>query len=317
MSNSSLSKQLPTVIIKDDEAFSALCRDWSEGVTLALDTEFVRTNTFYSNIGLLQLADTNACYLVDPLCIKDWSEFSQLLVNPACSFVIHSCSEDLNLLYTFLGVVPLNLFDTQVAAAFVGMGYSISYQALVNELLGIELDKGETRSDWLRRPLSERQLEYAALDVLYLLELQAMLQAQLEDKGMLGWLQAECDSRVENATGSEQEATWQLIYAGFSNAWRMSDLALSYLQKLCYWREQESRHRNKPRSWIIKDQDLGAIAIHMANAAELSLSELSDVKVSERKLLARNAEKIIALLERDDMALAAVDRAALNGKSVV
>ena len=188
--------ELPRIFVDDSAQFGALCRQWQGAESLALDTEFVRTRTFYSNIGLLQIADLDTCYLVDPLRISDWTEFSVLLADSRCCFVIHSCSEDLNLLFTALKVLPARVFDTQLAAAFLNMGYSLSYQSLVSELLGIDVVKDETRSDWLRRPLTDTQISYAAADVNYLLQLQALLEQQLQDKGGLEWFADECEPRI-------------------------------------------------------------------------------------------------------------------------
>ena len=155
-------------LIEAQQEFEELCSKWRSEKFLAIDTEFIRTNTFYPKLGLLQIADTNNCYLIDPLCISEWSPFAQLL-NLDIEFCIHSCSEDLNLLHTSISMMPREIFDSQLAAAFLGLGYSLSYQGLVKLLLGEEIPKDETRADWLKRPLTDTQLQYAANDVSYLL----------------------------------------------------------------------------------------------------------------------------------------------------
>ena len=113
---------MPMEYVSDTARLNALCVEWGTEQFLAVDTEFERTSTFYARIGLLQIADSRCCYLVDPLCIDDWSGFKQLLSTPSCTLVMHSCSEDLSLLQTFLGCLPISLFDTQLAAAFLGIG---------------------------------------------------------------------------------------------------------------------------------------------------------------------------------------------------
>ena len=304
--------ELPRIFVDDGAQFSALCRQWQGLENLALDTEFVRTSTFYSNIGLLQIADLDTCYLVDPLRINDWTEFSVLLADSRCCFVIHSCSEDLNLLFTALKVLPARVFDTQLAAAFLNMGYSVSYQSLVSELLGIDVVKDETRSDWLRRPLTDTQISYAAADVNYLLQLQTLLEQQLQDKGILEWFLSECEQRIRVAPQFEEKKNWQSLYAGFSNAWRLSDEGLRILQALCYWREQEARRRNKPRSWIAKDQDLLGIAMYLAEAENGSLSGLLATGSVDKRVLGRYGNKLLRLVHSDRSEFASIDRGLLN-----
>ncbi len=266
---------------------------------LAVDTEFERTNTFYARIGLLQIADSKSCYLVDPLTIDDWEAFRQLLNTPTCTLVMHSCSEDLNLLLTFLGCLPVSLFDTQLAASFLGLGFSISYQGMVEQLVGIEVAKDETRSDWIRRPLSEKQIQYAATDVRYLLQIRKLLSDQIAAKGMTDWLEADCAAQLSVARLAEDESQWQSYYAGLSNAWKLDSEALQALQQLCVWREETARQRNKPRSWIVKDNDLLSLCNELSTvlkAGNLSLGDISNADSVERRFLSRNANELYRLL---------------------
>lgn len=303
---------MPITYIDDNDSFNRLCEEWRTKEYLAIDTEFVRTSTFYSRIGLLQIADVTNCYLIDPLKIDDWSLFSDLLQNSECCFVIHSCSEDLNLLQTFLGCLPGSLFDTQLAAAFLGLGFSMSYQALVIELIGIEVEKGETRSDWTKRPLTDAQILYAATDVRYLLQLQNILKQQLVDKGKLQWFEAECERQKTIAAASEVEKHWESIYAGLSNAWKLSDPGLNILQKLCYWREKKARVRDKPRSWIVKDQELFNLANALSRAEEISLDAVMSVQEVDGRFLSRYGNEVLELVTADDANLERVNRELLN-----
>ena len=156
------------VYVTDNAVLATLCEQWQQLPLIALDTEFVRVDTFYPRIGLIQVGDGFKNYLLDPLVLNDWSGFIALLSNPAVTKVLHSCSEDLVVFKDFFKQLPTPLFDSQRAAAFLGFGYSISYQNLVKEVLDIEVSKDQTRSDWTRRPLTEDQCNYAALDVAYL-----------------------------------------------------------------------------------------------------------------------------------------------------
>lgn len=314
MSESLFCDGVPIQYVSDTATLNALCIEWAGEEFLAVDTEFERTSTFYARIGLLQIADSRCCYLVDPLAIDDWSAFKQLLSTPSCTLVMHSCSEDLSLLQTFLGCLPVSLFDTQLAAAFLGIGFSISYQGLVEQLLGIEVAKDETRSDWIRRPLSDKQIHYAAADVRYLLQIREILASQIAAKGMTEWLQAECNQQLVIAQRLEQESQWQSYYASVSNAWRLSTPGLQALQQLCVWREQKARQRNKPRSWIVKDNDLLSLCEAVSDAIEadeITLEVISNAPGVDSRFLSRNASELCRLLG-DSSSRGDVDPSLLN-----
>ena len=303
---------MPVDIIRDTDRFAKLCEGWSSLPFIAIDTEFVRTNTFYPKIGLLQIADHSKCYLVDPLSIQDWSCFTNLLANPGCTFVIHSCGEDLNLLNTTLGQIPLRIFDTQIAAAFLGLGYSISYQALVAKLFSIDLPKDETRSDWLNRPLSETQQLYAANDTCYLLKIQKVLYQQLIAENKLNWLESECAFLLDSSKEAENITNWYSAYASISNAWKLDKQGLQYLQALSYWREDTARKRDKPRYWIVKDVDLFSIAQQMADDSECTLNKVNSLELSDERLLGKYADQIYKVLKYQNQAFDEVDTKMLN-----
>ena len=303
---------MPVDIIRDTDRFSKLCEGWRSLPFIAIDTEFVRTNTFYPKIGLLQIADHSKCYLVDPLSIQDWSCFTNLLANPGPIFVIHSCGEDLNLLNTTLGQIPLRIFDTQIAAAFLGLGYSISYQALVAKLFSIDLPKDETRSDWLNRPLSETQQLYAANDTCYLLKIQKVLYQQLIAENKLNWLESECAFLLDSSKEAENITNWYSAYASISNAWKLDKQGLQYLQALSYWREGTARKRDKPRYWIAKDVDLFSIAQQMADDSECTLNKVNSLELSDERLLGKYADQIYKVLKYQNQAFDEVDAKMLN-----
>jgi ribonuclease D len=296
----------PVYIIESQNEFDALCAEWSELSHLSFDTEFIRTNTFYPKLGLLQIADSSACYLIDPLCISNWSGFTSLLNTAALQFTVHSCSEDLNLLSTTINSVPANLFDTQIAAAFTGLGFSLSYQGLVKLLLDTDIAKDETRSDWLKRPLTDRQLTYAANDVCYLEMLRGKLLERLESMNRTAWFNEECAFQLTLADDFENRDSWMNAYAGVSNAWKLADNNLVKLQELCLWREEKARERNKPRNWIAKDSDLFSLAV------EDAVSEFEYITFSDRRFYSRYGDEIVDMLDSLVFDSAAVDRSNLN-----
>ena len=314
MSESLTCDGMPIEYVSDAARLNVLCIEWASEKFLAVDTEFERTSTFYARIGLLQIADSKCCYLVDPLTIDDWSAFKKLLSTPSCTLVMHSCSEDLSLLQTFLGCLPVSLFDTQLAAAFLGIGFSISYQNLVEQLLNVEVAKDETRSDWIKRPLSDKQIHYAAADVRYLLQVREILSDQIEQKGMTDWLRAECAQQLVIAHRLEEESQWETFYIGISNAWRLDTQGLQALQQLCVWREQKARERNKPRSWIVKDNDLLSLCAVVSGPIkeeELTLDIVSNAEGVDSRFLSRNAPELYQLLN-DSASRSAVDPALLS-----
>ena len=299
------------VIITEQSELEKQCAMWAMHSVLALDTEFIRTNTFYPKPGLFQLADDDAIYLIDPLEIDEWACFIDLLECSDTTFVLHSASEDLALLLSAFGILPAKLFDTQLAAAYLGLGFSLSYQALVKTVLDIDVAKDETRSDWLQRPLSESQLSYAASDVCYLVQVSKILETQLQDRGVLEWFREDAKSQLVTADEMENPSSWELAYAQMSNAWRLADKQLRNLQILCYWRETEARRRNKPRSWIVKDMELFALADEIDLDEQVEVSDIRNVAVLSGETKRKHAGAILDILQ-DPPALASINKALLS-----
>jgi ribonuclease D len=268
---------VPFHVLLSDAELAAACGRWQRCDMVALDTEFMRVSTFYPQVGLIQLAAGDEVTLIDPLGITDWSPFKALMINPAVLKVLHSCSEDMLVFLTFLQVLPTPIFDTQIAGSLLGVGTALSYQNLVKQRYGVELPKGETRSDWLQRPLTPEQLEYAALDVVYLLQCCREQQAELQAKSRTAWMQEECERLALNYA-DEMSGTFDDYYLNFKSAWQLRPRSLLALQKLTVWREQRARARNKPRSWILKDAALFTIANNMVQSkAQLAaVPEVSD-----------------------------------------
>ena len=255
--------QCPAPIMVDSADKLALAAaDWQKARVLALDTEFVRTDTFYPRLGLLQLSDDEKCWLVDPLQGLDLEPVRQVLANPRIVKLLHACSEDLEVLNLAFGELPRPMVDTQVAAAFAGLGFSMGYHAMIKQLFQVELDKEETRSDWLQRPLTERQCIYAAEDVYYLFHAYHEIAVLLENKGLTPWLDEDMDLLVQETSTPADPADY---YRKLKAAWRLSPPQLRLLAMLCEWRELEARRRDKPRGFIIKDDQLLNIASLIGN----------------------------------------------------
>jgi ribonuclease D len=227
---------------------------------VGLDTEFIRERTWWPKLALVQVALGNGeILLVDTLVPGMAEALAPMLADPAVLKVMHSASEDLVALKHACGVVPAPLFDTQVAAALAGIAAGAGYQRLVQDILGVSLPKGETRSDWLRRPLSAAQLEYAADDVLHLFALHDELQARLQSLGRDGWLVEDCARMVDNARGDELER-WP--HLSMRSAQFLDPAGQQRLLRLLRWRDAHALHADKPRSWILDNELAASLARH-------------------------------------------------------
>jgi ribonuclease D len=275
--------------IDQDDSLAELCTGWRKQGAIAVDTEFMRSDTFYPIAGLLQIGDGKGCYLIDPLAIKNLTPLRELMLDTAVTKVLHSCSEDLEVFQRWLGVVPEPLFDTQVGAAFAGLGFSLGYSALVKNVLGIEIPKDETRSDWLQRPLSSAQLKYAALDVAHMLVVYGKLLQLLKTSERLEWVKSDCADLVANARKADD---YNEAYQKVGFAWKLRPQELAILKHLCIWREREARARDLPRNRLIKEPSLWEIARKKIQ----DVTHLSKVPDIPSRTLKNDADTILNLV---------------------
>lgn len=241
-------------LIESDEDLRQVLARAAASEFVIVDTEFMRRNTFYPQVALVQLCfpagvDSDKAWLVDPLAIEDPTPLADLFSNAGVVKVLHSASEDLEVFQHWLGVLPQPLFDTQRAAALLDRGFGLGYSALVKDICDVDLPKGETRSNWLQRPLSESQCEYAAQDVTWLLSVWRTLSEACVAQDKLEWVLA--DGR--DAMGTLGTAVKD-YHKRIKTAWKLGPRQLGRLAAVCNWREDIARDRDKPRSWIIDDK---------------------------------------------------------------
>lgn len=236
--------------IEKDQQLADYCRQASQQSFIAVDTEFVRTRTLYPRLGLIQLYDGQQLALVDPVAVGDLSPLKDLLTDEGIIKVLHACSEDLETFASALGVMPTRVFDTQVAAAMLNMGPSLGYARLVEEMSGVTLDKGESRTDWLARPLSPQQLHYAANDVLYLFDLYPHLAEQIEQQQKTAWVFAEVSQLIVK---KQTELPPEYAYLTIKNNWQLKGRALAVLKGLASWRLQTARKRDIALNFVLKE----------------------------------------------------------------
>lgn len=292
--------------VSDQARFEKLCFHWSELPAIGLDTEFIRTRTYYSKVGLLQFGDNSGCYLVDPLTVTDWEPLRRLLA--ATRIIIHASGEDLGLLYNLLGCVPGDLFDTQLAAAFLGEGFSLSYRDIVNRFCGVELPKSETRSNWLQRPLRPAQLEYAADDVRFLPALQEILEQRLSAGNAREWFDEDCRRLLSVAELTEDPESWKNSYKQINDFNSLNDRGLILLRQLCYWREQQMRVRDMPRNWIAGDKELVALARHSAKSDVVDSAVIQSAAGIDRRFAKRYAVELSKFLQQTPETMAVPER---------
>jgi ribonuclease D len=255
----------PPVRLESGAALQAAARRWLAAPAVALDTEFVRERTFFPRLGLIQVNDGETTYLLDPLTVRDLAPLAEVCSAAGTLKVLHSASEDVEVFYHALRVVPAPLFDTQVAAGLAGLGTSLGYQRLVAALLGLELQKDETRTDWLARPLSAGQLAYAAADVTYLLPLHERLRSKLAELGRLEWALEDSAALLDTA---RLEADAGALYRRVRGASRLGRRQLGVLRALAAWRDGEARRRDLPRGFVLRDEALLELAVRQPATVE-------------------------------------------------
>ncbi len=247
-------------LISDSATLAELCSRLGKSRFVAVDTEFMRENTFWPELCLIQIADENEAAAIDPMADGiDLSPLLQLLVsNEDVLKVFHAGGQDVEIVYNLTGTTPHPLFDTQIAAMALGQGEQVGYSNLVESWLGLNLDKGARFTDWARRPLDKRQIDYAIGDVTHLAKIFPMMMAKLIKTGRGEWLEAEMERLADPANYAADPAkAWQRVKI----ASRKPEV-LGRLKAMAAWRELEAKGKNLPRGRIMKDETLADIALH-------------------------------------------------------
>ena len=274
-------------VITDNAALLEICNLAQMKSAVALDTEFMRVSTYFPKLGLIQLYDGERVSLVDPLAITDFSPFVALLSNPKVLKILHSCSEDLLVFLQEFDQLPRPMIDTQIMARFLGLGTSAGLAKLAQQYLNVEIDKGATRTNWIKRPLSDIQLQYAAGDVWYLLPLYHILEKELAKTPWEQAVRDDCEL-VLAKTHKLQERDSEKAYLDIPNAWKLNPLELSRLRVLAQWRQNVAIERDLALSYIVKSDNLWKVAKNnprnISEMLEMGLTE-NEVRVRGKKIL--------------------------------
>lgn len=275
--------------IDTPEALAVLCTALRTRPYVAIDTEFLRERTYRPELCLVQVKHKELLACIDTIAIDDLSALSELLLDESVVKVFHAASQDLEIFYLLTKKVPTPLFDTQIAAPLLGYNEQIGYGNLVNEHLGVELAKTHTRADWTRRPLPDKQIEYALDDVIYLEALYVDMHAQLTQQNRLAWLEPEFaeQAKVEKYDQPAGER-WKKV----RNIQRYKGPALAVIQHLTKWREIKAREINQPRNWLLKDE----LIVTLAQQLPDSTTELGHIRSIERKTRDKFGQELLDVI---------------------
>lgn len=282
---------VPTQYIDTPERLDAALQRWRSAPILALDTEFIREQTYYPQLCLIQVSDGRECACIDPLAGLDLSALLERFEDPGSVTLFHAASQDLEIFVRLRGRCPQPLFDTQIAAAMLGYGEQLGYAGLIEKLTGIRLDKSLSRTNWARRPLSEAELAYAADDVRHLAAVQPRLERELIERGRLAWLQQDCAALADPARYRPSPDTEWKRLKGLA---RLDARAQHVAAGLAAWRETVAEQRDRPRRWILPDE-----AVYLlAERRPQTRAQLTQLQALPPKTLERHADTLLAVIDQ-------------------
>lgn len=259
---------------------------------IAIDTEFVRERQYFPQLEIIQIATETEEAILDYRVLQSLDTFIEVLDDTNTLKIFHAASQDLEIIFNIMGRVPKPLFDTQVAAAMVGLGPQIGYSRLVEGVMGVALSKSETLTDWTRRPLTEAQKEYALDDVRYLLPVYQWLDSRLHSLGRMDWLNEEWAEMSDPAL--YRRADPREAYRRISGMNKLKPTQLAVLRELAEWREKEAVRRDRPAGVVLKD----AILIELARRAPRAIADLHDIRALQSRDIDRNGDALLEAIRR-------------------
>jgi ribonuclease D len=279
-------------IISTTAELTAACRRFSRSESVTVDTEFMRESTYWPKLCVIQIASADEAVIIDALAPElELDSFFKLMKNEKVIKVFHAARQDIEIVFHLGGLIPHPVFDTQVAAMVCGFGDSISYDQLVQRLTGEKIDKSSRFTDWSRRPLSDRQIEYALADVTHLRDVYFALSQQLAEQNRTEWVREEMEVLTSPDTYQmEPEFAWQRLKLRVR---KPTEFAV--LQSLAAWREQEAQTRDVPRGRVLKDDAIYEIATQQPTTPA-ALGQLRTIPRGFER--SRSAEEILAAVKR-------------------
>ncbi len=235
--------------ISTDAELRQICDELRKADILSFDTEFVSEHTYRSELCLVQVATREQQFLIDPLAVRDMTPFWETLAEEGHETVAHAGREELNFSLTAVGKRPANFFDVQIAAGLVGMDYPAGYGSLLTKVLGVEPQKGETRTDWRKRPLTPQQIHYALEDVRHLIPLRDVFCKRLTNLKRMEWLSAEMETWQSEVEAARSRERWRRV-SGISG---LSPRSMAIVREVWRWREDEAERRDLPPKRVLRD----------------------------------------------------------------
>ncbi len=256
------------------EDISFFLENIEKSKTIAIDIEFMRRNTFFPEPCIIQISDGNNHSCIDLTLNVNYKEIFDNILNQNKTIIIHSCRQDLEILYMTLGYTPLNIFDTQFAASFLGFKYQIGYAEIVKEILKININKNEKMTDWKKRPLTENQLTYAVNDVIYLNNLYEYLLKKLIETKKINFFEEEFNNFLNDI---ELQPNYKLAWKRIRTINSFSDKLKNIIKILAVWREKKAITLNLPRNWILTEKEIIDISKYFANNNKILLPKNKNI----------------------------------------
>ena len=277
--------------VDNSENLQQLCESIKDAPILILDTEFVREKTYRAKLCLIQIATDDIVACVDPIALSDLSPLMDIINDKSKLKVLHAARQDYEIFYDLNKQLPQPLFDSQLAASLLGYGEQVGYGSLVEKVIGVQLDKAHTRTDWSKRPLSEAQIRYASDDVFYLRQLYPLLKQQLSEQGRENWLDEEFSSLCKP----------ELFVTQPKNAWnkvkginRLRPRQLAAAMNLSEWREEMAIKKDRPRRWILADD----ILLSAAQLLPKNISQLETIANIKKAVVDNSGDIILSCVKK-------------------
>jgi ribonuclease D len=276
--------------ITTEEQLRPYCRKLAHAKTVAFDTEFVSEHTYRPVLCLIQIAADGELAVIDGMTVGDLTPFWEAVAAPGHETIVHAGRSEMEFCWLAIGRWPARLFDVQIAAALVGAEYPAGLAALISKFLGQTSKKHETRTDWRRRPLSKRQVEYALDDVRYLVPLRDTIRAKLEELGRLAWVDEEMATWREGIERSLSHERWRRVSGNAA----LDAAGLAIIRELFHWRDAEAQRRNQPARRILRDD----LIVELARRGSADVGGIRAVRGMERGDLQRRLAEIAAAIQR-------------------
>lgn len=277
--------------VDNQGALEAFVEEAASSPFLAIDTEFLREKTYYPNLCLLQACVEGGTFIIDPFAVDDLGVVAPLLEDPRSVKLFHAGSQDLEILYREVGVLPRPIFDVQAAAALLGHSHQAGLASLVSSFLGVSIKKADSFTDWTRRPLAPSQLDYAADDVVYLPRLHEAMASQLEELGRLHWLD---DEFAEMSDPAHYEVDPYSRFRRLKRGNQLSRKQMAAAREVAAWREIQAQKRDVPRKWILTDEQV----VEACKREAKNIDELFMVRGVKQSLSTRDAREVASLMRK-------------------